>query len=363
MLRVLALIVCSLLLIQAETLCLNTHYQTFKPSTENVNCLTTSSLTASVIGGPATCTAGGVHTAQLRLSYAAKSHYQYDFAYFVDLIGGDARTGENCYSNFLPAAAHQQAPYDLLSGSGPFRNSDGDDCGDIVPDSGVTYFHTVSITFPCEDSNDDGLADINSCVSWKLGGPGPNIPCSGYSKAFASSKNQCECVTLDITDLQVQPVSQGNPPPACTYGELIPITESDVYFTLEPSTAISNFLSGHADVACEGASFSFGEWTHLRAFYVDLNTFNDEGSMYLTSTCGWTSETRMLAWEVAADENPTCIPEELLYSQCSVPFEPCLNNSWLVDLSTSGTGKYIIWLFSKSDTLGIDDEMGLTKIW
>eukprot|EP01092_Planopodium_desertum_P011468 TRINITY_DN5216_c0_g1_i1.p1 TRINITY_DN5216_c0_g1~~TRINITY_DN5216_c0_g1_i1.p1 ORF type:complete len:367 (-),score=81.66 TRINITY_DN5216_c0_g1_i1:118-1218(-) len=357
----------SLLMLASAQICLNTNWKVNGGRTGNLQCTQGATiLSAEVVGVPETCDSGSIHTATLKVTIATPSADRYDIGYYLDLNGGDAFDGYDCYSGYLnPIVAPGQLA-SPISGVGPYSNLDGDSCGDLSKHHPSVITTTEEIEFLCQDTDADEKVNLKYCFSWKLNSG--NIACSSHLQAYPAQVSQCACGELNVDNLQVVEPPFGIAS-TCIFGDVINIAASETMYALDASTAVSNYLALLPDRACAGtsATFSFGEWTHVRVFYIDLHSFNDQGSLYLVNTCGWQSETKMLAYQVPASDSITCIPEILDFEnfdvKCSVPFEPCLNNSWVLDLDTAGSGKYVVWLFSKSAELSPGDEFSITRFW
>src|SRR5678815_2872071 len=109
-------------------------------------------------------------TVDLVVTVTASEPTRYDIGLYIALDGGDARTGI-CSHQFLGPALSPPGVLDLTGGDGPYRNLDGDGCGDIengednVKDLGV-------LTIPCTDIDEDGFVDLGTVTSWDENGGG-----------------------------------------------------------------------------------------------------------------------------------------------------------------------------------------------
>ena len=88
---------------------------------------------------------------------------------------GDALIGSSCYKDVLQPVAVENAAGNPLNplGTGPFKNEDGDTCGEAnqgdpaLSTGGAIYQLQQSITVTCNDANNDGVVDpISTCLSW-----------------------------------------------------------------------------------------------------------------------------------------------------------------------------------------------------
>ena len=96
---------------------------------------------------------------------AAKDRYNLSF--WVGENGNLAisDTGTCTVSALQPATSNESA-LNLLSGSGPYRLTNGDSCGDIS-DSEITYHEFVARDIVCQDTNGNGKLDIPFALAWQ----------------------------------------------------------------------------------------------------------------------------------------------------------------------------------------------------
>ncbi|HUV28897.1 MAG TPA: hypothetical protein VMW34_16160, partial [Anaerolineales bacterium] len=154
--------------------CMVERYNQTKPASEtSLNCTANDlGLAAySLVSGPAACVEGEDITVTLLGQFLATSSERLDVGLFVSTDGGDPNTlGGTCYNDYLHPISANNTDLNLSGGSGPFYNGEitddpGDTCGDIQQDQNV-FFQTAQITIKCQDSNDNGTADVNSCTVW-----------------------------------------------------------------------------------------------------------------------------------------------------------------------------------------------------
>jgi hypothetical protein len=99
---------------------------------------------------------------------------------------------------------------DLSSGSGPFYNGElsedpGDTCGDIQQGQNA-FFQTGQITIKCQDSNGNGIADVNTCTVWansRSDGTDNKPSCTSELNTTAETKAKCTCGNVEIAGLSV----------------------------------------------------------------------------------------------------------------------------------------------------------------
>jgi hypothetical protein len=170
----------------------------------------------TLISGPANCTAGDTITVTLQANIES-GPARYDIGLWINQEGGSARsdtTGDNCYRDFL-------TPVDGSSScnqtGGPYYNADGDTCGDVYavgtnpcgnaltgPCTGggggtcLLSTRTFTVTIKCEDSNNDGTADVGSCTSWAQNTAGT---CTTALDTNPGTGSKCNCGTTNILGL------------------------------------------------------------------------------------------------------------------------------------------------------------------
>jgi Peptidase family C25 len=160
--------------------------------------------------------------AQLRNTAA---NTRYDIGMYINTDGsGSAYSGTTCARETLkPANSTQNVatcpPLDLVHGSGPFLNADGDSCGDLAKsgtlstcsggggDSFMVY--TDPISFPCNDVNPTtgmhtGFIQIPTCATWgnSANEVGPNLGsgnCSSETDVFPGTPSKCNCSVIQST--------------------------------------------------------------------------------------------------------------------------------------------------------------------
>ncbi|MCB1057162.1 MAG: hypothetical protein KDD11_16800 [Acidobacteria bacterium] len=143
---------------------------------------------------------------------------RYDVGLYVSTDGDPnldgARTG-SCYREILtPIGGLGQTacpPLDLDGGVGPFVNTDGDTCGDLldgsatdcdqngdgIRDESLMVF-TDAVTLPCRDLTNDGFIEIDTGSTW-----GQNIDdvgdpsCDGAFEVIPGTKAKCKLETLN----------------------------------------------------------------------------------------------------------------------------------------------------------------------
>ncbi len=153
------------------------------------------------IVSPTKCTAGSTFTLSATFQVATTATERFDIGIYFD-IGGDpeddgARTGR-CSLSTLPTSPL------------PFRDLDGDFCGDTVKTAAASplLFAAVIPNVSCTDSDGDGFLDLPNAVSWQQN---DKSVCSDEKDAAAGAPSKCkvddafnvpvevERVTLSVT--------------------------------------------------------------------------------------------------------------------------------------------------------------------
>ncbi|MCB9133542.1 MAG: hypothetical protein H6647_21675 [Anaerolineales bacterium] len=127
-------------------------------------------------------TAGDTATAQFTAYLVIGASTRYDMGMYVATGApgtGNAETGSSCYKDVLQPVAALNAAGNPLNplGVGPFKNEDGDLCGEAnqgdpaLSTGGAIYKLQQSVTITCNDANNDGVVDpISTCLSWANNG-------------------------------------------------------------------------------------------------------------------------------------------------------------------------------------------------
>ena len=154
-------------------------------------------------------------TALVQAQTRSTAKHRYDIGIWVNLDGTDAITGASCYRQMLAPVVSSPFPgLNLNGGSGPYRNEDGDMCGDIYKDE-TNIVNLPALTFACADPNGDGFVDVNSCVSWDNNAKGV---CSSVADALPSTQSKCRCNTFRV-DVSVPNLSLTK---SCTPNQVMP---------------------------------------------------------------------------------------------------------------------------------------------
>lgn len=136
----------------------------------------------------------------LRASVNSTSATRFDIAWFIPLEPtGTGRTGR-CQGGYLTPVAAVNGSHDAKSGIGPYKNSDGDSCGEILQTDNPTYFdYQFNVKLPCARVA-NGFLSIPRCVVWdqNAGGTCNNILQTGADSGFNA---KCNCAGDSATDI------------------------------------------------------------------------------------------------------------------------------------------------------------------
>ena len=106
---------------------------------------------------------------------------RYNVGVWVGEDGAPSIGGNQCTFSALQPLAPNESGLNLTSGSGPYREINGDICGDIL-DSEITYHEFTAKNVLCRDTNGNGKLDISITVAW------------------LRNKNDSQCSSTDPSD-------------------------------------------------------------------------------------------------------------------------------------------------------------------
>jgi len=187
--------------------------QVHSTSETNLNCTANDVGLASytLLSGPTACLEGEDITVTLLGQFVSTASERWDIGVFVATDGGNPNAlGGKCYNDYLNPVSADNSDLNLSGGLGPFYNGEisedpGDTCGDIQQGQNA-FFQTEQITIKCEDSNDNGIADVNSCTVWSnaTSDGSENKPsCTSETDTTAETKAKCTCGNVEIAGLKV----------------------------------------------------------------------------------------------------------------------------------------------------------------
>ena len=124
---------------------------------------------------PETCERGKTFSATVEFLQKSVAKDRYTLGFFVGELGQPAINGSQCTFSSLANVTSNEQEANPSSGTGPYLDSNGDNCGDVQ--QGTTVRHDVSVTnVLCEDKDGNGVADLSWVVSWE---ENKNTTCNG----------------------------------------------------------------------------------------------------------------------------------------------------------------------------------------
>lgn len=142
---------------------------------------------------------------------------RYNIGIWINQQGNSAQsdpTGPNCYRDFLHPVGTSTS---CQQQGGPYYAADANVCGDVYAQNtnpcgnkvtgpctggggGTCLFTTFTFTVDilCDDSDNDGTADVSSCTSWKQSA---GDACAGALDTDPGTGSKCNCSPIDITGL------------------------------------------------------------------------------------------------------------------------------------------------------------------
>ncbi len=157
------------------------------------------------VAGPTSCVAGDEITVELRAEVVAGAKDRYDIGLYVAKDGGDALRG-TCHQDYLPPPL--ALPGSVNPDGGPYLDDEtggpgvGDECGDLRQNV-VNQRYLPPITVLCTDTNQDGQADLGSCVSWNNQRNSSPI-CTTQAGTRPNTKSKCRCTSVGIAGITVR---------------------------------------------------------------------------------------------------------------------------------------------------------------
>ena len=122
-------------------------------------------VTSVVVAGPTECTQGETISVTVDVGLESTAKSRYDIGLFAGDDGGPVFAGPSCSFISLAPLALEPPPFNGTSGVGPYRELDGDQCGDVTQaELTVRRFQLDSVL--CRDNDGDGRVDIAGLVTW-----------------------------------------------------------------------------------------------------------------------------------------------------------------------------------------------------
>lgn len=166
---------------------------------------------SEVVSGDQACTEGGTFSATVRVRFDSGSgaNQRYDLGYFAAIEGQSLFEGGNCQFGALSPITASPSPSDLLSGSGPYADLDGDACGDMQ-NGAPTNVDVVLEDVPCVDKDGDGQANINYVLTWDNRASAGDCPSAADPGNFEPNPPKC------LSGVEVDLPVIVEPPPGIT---------------------------------------------------------------------------------------------------------------------------------------------------
>ena len=147
---------------------------------------------------------GDTATVNVQATLVAGAADRYDLGIFIALDGGTARTG-SCLHEWLPPPLQPLGSDDPSSGVGPYLDSEGggDTCGDIK--QGISTLRNIdNLTLPCVDTDNDGIVDVGTVVSWDNNTAGL---CTSIAQTVPGTVAKCRAERIGVIGLPPPPTT------------------------------------------------------------------------------------------------------------------------------------------------------------
>jgi hypothetical protein len=188
-------------------MCMQEAYNVYDKQKLNCTANDVSIVIYQTTGQPLVCETGAQITAPLQAQLVATANERYDIGMYIALDGGNALTG-TCWRDWLlppltttKTPAGQPRYYPFFDGEE--TEDPHDTCGDL--EQGIySYRDLGNLTFVCNDSNNDGIADIGACASWdnlKSNGTTKNPSCTTLEQTLPNTPSKCRCEATPIANI------------------------------------------------------------------------------------------------------------------------------------------------------------------
>jgi len=161
-------------------------------------------LVDGLVSGPPSCTEGEIIPGGIIMSLGMQptANERYDIGIFVGDEGESPIGGASCtFSSLTPLETG--GDFDPISGNGPYRELDGNACGDTLKTDGFVYRTIPLNNVLCHDLDGDGKLDISFAMTWQQNQgqcDDPNDP-----NNFTASSSKCVEWVGDVEDIEVVP--------------------------------------------------------------------------------------------------------------------------------------------------------------
>lgn len=162
-------------------------------------------LTEETIYAPSTCFEGEMlPPVTIRLHIIPTASQRYDIGFFIGDNGESPIDGTSCTVEALTPPESTGNPFDPLSGSGPYRDLDGNGCGDTQKIDGEIVKDIVLDKVLCIDDDHDGQVDVKYALTWQQQS---RASCDPGNSADLNPPNASKCLVAggNIAGVIVKP--------------------------------------------------------------------------------------------------------------------------------------------------------------
>ncbi|MDX1409926.1 MAG: hypothetical protein R3330_17375, partial [Saprospiraceae bacterium] len=149
------------------------------------------------------CMLGEEVVVDLEVTLLSGATTRYDIGIYLSQGEWDAKFGRpadglGCFKDFLNPPG-DDAVFD--ADGGPYRDRDGDACAEILQVDGDNIYYIPDFTYVCADLNEDGVADLGTCLSWDNNA---NTVCNDEFDAIPGTGSKCRCEILPIGNVEIE---------------------------------------------------------------------------------------------------------------------------------------------------------------
>jgi len=162
-------------------------------------------LSELAISGPTSCTEGEIISQPITVRFGIQptANERYDIGLFVGDHGESPIQGDSCtFSSLTPI--ENGGVFDGLSGSGPYRDLDSNQCGDTLKNDDIIYRDVVLNDVLCKDSNNDGKLDVAYALTWQQQQRSCTDPLDPVN-FFPPTSSKCLTAVGNFDDIEVLP--------------------------------------------------------------------------------------------------------------------------------------------------------------
>ena len=159
-----------------------------------------------LISGPSSCVDGEIIPGDLvmRIGLLGNRNSTYDIGFFIGDADNSPINGESCTFDSLDRIEPVDGIFDGLSGNGPYRNLEGNACGDANKSDRVIYKDITLSNVLCQDLNNDGTLDVAYAITWKQNSSACD-DASDPANFSLSTSSKCIDTIGDIGEVPVVP--------------------------------------------------------------------------------------------------------------------------------------------------------------